>query len=52
MTENESKMTYYMELLHKSLPLADVLEYVMRPDDSEKIADEMLSAARQGVILL
>lgn len=52
MTENESKMTYYMELLHKSLPLADVLEYIMRSDDCEKIADEMLLAARQGVILL
>lgn len=52
MTDSDSKMTYYMELLHKSLPLADVLEYIMRPDDCEKIADDMLLAARQGVILL
>lgn len=52
MTDSDSKMTYYMELLHKSLPLADVLEYIMRSDDCEKIADEMLLAARQGVILL
>ncbi len=52
MTDSDSIMTYYMELLHKSLPLADVLEYIMRSDDCEKIADEMLLAARQGVILL
>lgn len=52
MTDSDSKMTYYMELLHKSLPLADVLEYIMRSDDCEKIADDMLLAARQGVILL
>lgn len=52
MTDSDSIMTYYMELLHKSLPLADVLEYIMRSDDCEKIADDMLLAARQGVILL
>lgn len=52
MTDSDSKMTYYMELLHKSLPLADVLKYIMSPDDCEKIADDMLLAARQGVILL
>ena len=52
MTDSDSIMTYYMELLHKSLPLADVLEYIMRSEDCEKIADDMLLAARQGVILL
>ena len=48
----DSKMTYYVELLHRSLPLTDVFSYIDLEEDDAKIADKMLAAAKSNVILL
>lgn len=48
----DSEGMYYEELLHRSLPLTDVLGHIRLEDDNDKIADEMLSAAKTNVILL
>ena len=49
---NDHKAEYYIELLHKSLPLADVQHYIRLEEDAETIADNMLDAAACSVILL
>ena len=49
---DDHKAEYYMELLHKSLPLADVQRYIRLEDDNETIAGNMLNAAARSVILL
>lgn len=43
---------YYEELLHKSLPLTGVMNFVMREDEVEVIAETMLQAASRGIICL
>lgn len=48
----DSKMVYYEELLHKSLPLTDVFAYIDLEEDDAQIADKMLAAAKENVILL
>ena len=48
----DSKMMFYEELLHRSLPLTDVSSYIKLEEDDAKIADEMLAAAKNNVILL
>ena len=45
-------MMFYMEMLHRSLPLTDVLSYIGEEEDNGKIADNMLAAAKNNVILL
>ncbi len=49
---DDSEMMHYEEILHKSLPLTDVLGHVDLEKDNAQIADEMLAAAKSGVILL
>lgn len=51
-TVEDNKAEYYIELLHKSLPLPNVIEFIMQDIDAEKIAQNMLSAARSSVIQL
>lgn len=43
---------YYTELLHKSLPLCDILHYVMLEGEPEQIADKMLEDSRNSIISL
>ena len=49
---DDSEMMHYEEILHKSLRLTDVLGHVDLEKDNAQIADEMLAAAKSGVILL
>lgn len=48
----DDKAKYYMELLHKSLPLANVVDYIMSGNDIKRIADDMISASSSSVIAL
>ena len=48
----DDKADYYMELLHKSLPLSNVAHYIMSGDDEETIADKMIQASSGSVIAL
>ena len=41
---------YYTELLHKSLPLCDILHYIMLEGEPEQIADKMLGDSRNSII--
>ena len=52
MTGEDAKAEYYVALLHRSLPLADVMRYVMSNGSSEEIAGRMMQAAKSSVILL
>lgn len=49
---DESKLWYYEELLHKSLPLSDPINYITLEDNYEKIADNMLQDAKRSIIYL
>lgn len=48
----DSEMMHYEEILHRSLPLTDVLGYIDINKDNAQIADEMLAASKSGVIML
>ena len=48
----DNKADYYMELLHKSLPLTDVMRYIMSEKDEETIVNDMMRAASNSVIIL
>ncbi|MCC2879801.1 hypothetical protein LK536_26475 [Lachnoclostridium pacaense] len=48
----DNKADYYMELLHKSLPLTDVMRYIMSEKDEETIVNDMIKAASNSVIAL
>lgn len=48
----DNKADYYMELLHKSLPLTDVMRYIMSERDEETIVNDMMKAASNSVIIL
>lgn len=47
----DDKGRYYQELLHKSMSISDVMSYIMSDEDVKTIADRMLSA-KDNVILL
>lgn len=47
----DDKRGYYEELLHKSMSIPDVMSYIMSEQDEKTIADRMLSA-KDNVILL
>ena len=49
---DDNKAAYYMELLHKSLPLSDVRRYIRLEEDEEAIVDNMLRASSGSVIAL
>lgn len=49
---DENKAEYYIELLHKSLPLTNVIEYVMSEKDEAAIVNDMVLAASNSVISL
>ncbi len=48
----DGKAGYYKELLHKSLPLANVTDYIMSENDVGRIAEDMMEAASKSVIIL
>lgn len=48
---DDDKGQYYELLLHKSLAIPDVISYIMSNEDEKTIADKMLSA-RSNVIIL
>ena len=47
----DGKGEYYIELLHKSMSVPDVMNYIMSGQDVQAIADKILSA-KNNVILL
>ena len=49
---DDVKADYYIELLHKNLPICDVLDYVLREDTPEKIANELLMNSKNNIIFL
>ena len=49
---DDNKAEYYMELLHKSLPLTDVERYIRLEEDEETIVNNMLIASSSSVIAL
>lgn len=49
---DDNKAEYYMELLHKSLSLTDVMSYIMSGKDAAAIANDMMTAASNSVIAL
>ncbi len=49
---DDNKAEYYMELLHKSLSLPDVLKYIRLEDDEETITNNLLLASSSSVIAL
>lgn len=51
-TVEENKAEYYIELLHKSLSLPNVIEFVMQDIDVERIAQNIFEAASRSVIQL
>jgi len=48
----DNKADYYIELLHKSLPLSNIIDYIMSGDSIEEIADKMAKAVSNSVIAL
>lgn len=48
----DNKADYYIELLHKSLPLSNVIDHIMSGESIEEIADKMAKAASNSVIAL
>ncbi|MBO5033897.1 MAG: hypothetical protein J6D08_18825 [Lachnospiraceae bacterium] len=48
----DDKADYYIGLLRKSLPLTNVMDYIMSGDDIKRIADDMISAASSSVVAL
>lgn len=49
---DDNKAEYYMELLHKSLPLADVESYIRLNEDEGTIVNNILRASSSSVIAL
>lgn len=47
----DDKGEYYVELLHKSMSIPDVMDYIMSDQDVQTIADRMLSAPNQVIFL-
>lgn len=52
MVGEDAKAGYYEELLHRSLPLADVMGYIVSDDSAEEIAGRMIQASKSSVIIL
>ena len=48
----DNKAEYYMELLHKSLPLVNVSSYMKLDDDETTIVDNMIRASANSIIIL
>lgn len=46
------KAEYYLEVLHRSLALTSVVDYVMSDGTAVQIAERMMQAAKSSVILL
>lgn len=47
----DDKGEYYIELLHKSISVSDVIDYIMSDQDVKVIADKILSAKNNVIIL-
>ena len=48
----DAELEYYVALLKRSLPLSDVMKYLMGGGSSAEIAERMLKAAKEDVICL
>lgn len=48
----DGRAWYYTELLHKSLPLTNVTDYIMSGNDAAETAEKMVAAAKSSVIML
>ena len=47
----DGKGEYYIELLHKSMSVPDVMDYIMSGQDVKSIADKILSAKNNVIFL-
>ncbi len=47
----DDKGEYYIELLHKSMSVPDVMDYIMSGQDVKSIADKILSAKNNVIFL-
>lgn len=52
MEGKDAEAGYYEEVLHRSLSLPDVVDYVMSDGTAAQIAERMMQAAKSSVILL
>ncbi|MDE7423330.1 MAG: hypothetical protein K2N51_06520 [Lachnospiraceae bacterium] len=48
----DNKTEYYVELLHKSLPIMDVMGYIMTDENPEVLAEKMIAASLNEIIIL
>ena len=48
----DADLEYYVALLKRSLPLSDVMKYLMGGGSTAEIAERMLNAAKEDVICL
>lgn len=48
----DADLGYYVALLERSLPLSDVMKYLLGGGSSEEIAERMFKAAKEDVIYL
>lgn len=48
----DNKTEYYVELLHKSLPIVDVMKYIMTDENPEVLAEKMMEASLNEIIIL
>lgn len=51
-TGEDHRAEYYIELLHRSLPLTNVTDFILIDDNNEAIAVKMIKAASTKVICL
>lgn len=48
----DNKTEYYVELLQKSLPIVDVMKYIMTDENPEVLAEKMMEASLNEIIIL
>ena len=49
--DEDDKVNYYTELLHKSLSVPNVMGYIMSEQDAKTIANQMLSSTNHVILL-
>ena len=49
--DEDDKVNYYTELLHKSMSIPNVMGYIMSDQDTKTIANQMMSSANNVILL-
>lgn len=47
----DNKTEYYVELLHKGLPIVNVMDYIMTDEKPEVLAEKMIAASLNGILV-